>query len=217
MPDGNVYSGRRGGVPSGSMFTQMVDTVINMIVMEYCADIYSINWYRYLCFGDDAWLVTDYYDNELLNRLISQASDLGMTISAEKSVVTEDIWKPVIFLGHWDLKQGRPLRETFTKLVYPERRNVEMFTPAGLLTRFMMYSAENPDADAYLHPILVALSRAIRAGTNWFIPEDHIPGILLEEVKEISLAMRDVRELPGIIKLLPASMTSSYWRIRKAT
>lgn len=43
MPDGNCYKGKRHGVPSGSYFTQMIDSIVNVIIVGAISARFHMN------------------------------------------------------------------------------------------------------------------------------------------------------------------------------
>lgn len=43
MPDGNVYKGKKHGVPSGSYFTQMIDSIVNVILVGAISSSFHLN------------------------------------------------------------------------------------------------------------------------------------------------------------------------------
>lgn len=55
MPDGNVYKGKKHGVPSGSYFTQMIDSIVNVIMVGAISSKFSLHVDRNDIFvlGDD--------------------------------------------------------------------------------------------------------------------------------------------------------------------
>jgi len=55
MPDGNVYKGKKHGVPSGSYFTQMIDSIVNVIMVGAISWKFSLHVDKESIFvlGDD--------------------------------------------------------------------------------------------------------------------------------------------------------------------
>lgn len=54
MPDGFIYYGRKGGVPSGSVFTSLIDSIVNAILIEYLSIQLRVPVVDYLVLGDDS-------------------------------------------------------------------------------------------------------------------------------------------------------------------
>jgi len=122
LPDGSMWQVHRG-VPSGSAFTSLVDSVCNIIILNYV-------WIRLtgrplrakdVCvLGDDSVVAHDWYLE--IGAIESAAAELGIIVSAEKSERVA-LGGSVPFLGH-NWKAGRPHREPFEiarRLAFPER------------------------------------------------------------------------------------------------
>ena len=123
MPDGNVYKGKRHGVPSGSYFTQMVDSIANTILCGAISSYFNlgINRRDIMVLGDDLLFFTDHKVS--LNAISEYANrTFGIKVhDSEKSEIFKsgDI---IHFLGRdWD--NGNPdldINEVIQKMVYPE-------------------------------------------------------------------------------------------------
>jgi hypothetical protein len=83
-PDGWLV-GRRGAVPSGSVLTNVVDTLVNMIVVEYAALRFGRR-VRYIAQGDDAFVA----GTLSLDEMDVAAKELGMTLNTEKTLESDD-------------------------------------------------------------------------------------------------------------------------------
>lgn len=99
MPDGNVYKGKRHGVPSGSYFTQMVDSIVNVICCGAISHHFNFHVDKedILVLGDDLL----FWSNRLVS--LEDVSDyatslLGMKFNAAKSSVNR-FDEPIHYLG----------------------------------------------------------------------------------------------------------------------
>lgn len=117
MPDGNLYRGKKHGVPSGSYFTQLIDSIVNTILIGAISHKFKlgIHWTRFLVLGDDVIIS---FDNarQLMPEIASFLKEFGITLNLEKQKFESH------FLGaYW--YHGKPFRdfeELKTKAVYPE-------------------------------------------------------------------------------------------------
>lgn len=126
MPDGYIYQ-KHGGVPSGSYFTQLIDSIVNYVATQYIAlratgDLIPRGWVYVL--GDDSIFTLNAFVK--LDRLAAFGAELGLTINSDKSVVAFGSDK-VHFLGHsWPHGvASRPLRDLILRLVTAERASSE--------------------------------------------------------------------------------------------
>jgi len=134
MPDGYVYRKHRG-VPSGSYFTQLVDSIVNYFILQYMA-------YRFgmkadgLVLGDDSLIYVEpkFGDKKDfgflreggfgLQAVAAIVAEIGVEVSVKKSryYVGRDR-QAIHFLGHvWS--KGYPhrdARDLAKRAVYPER------------------------------------------------------------------------------------------------
>jgi len=118
MPDGRMFRKLRG-VPSGSWWTQMIDSVVNYILVDYLAQCQEVEIRNLKVLGDDsACRSSNQFD------LVTAQQDcepLGMLLKPEKCEKTDD---PVEFklLGttYVNGHAHRPTEEWFKLLLYPE-------------------------------------------------------------------------------------------------
>lgn len=121
MPNGKIYRGKRHGVPSGSYFTQLIDSVVNMIIQFYMARKlgYNLDKDNFMVLGDDVIIsipthvTTTAYAKEL-------ADTFGMIVHPDK---TKEI--PHFLGALW--KNGlpyRPMNEILQKMAYPESARI---------------------------------------------------------------------------------------------
>lgn len=210
-PDGMVYKGRRGGVPSGSMFTQMVDSICNAITIEYSMMMENQKDYRYLVYGDDSWTIVHITEapQQFLQRFEKHVRSLGLTMNVTKTAYAKPD-EPIVFCGHYDIMRGRPIQDAIDKLCFPERPSKELCTREGICERLIAYMA---DAD------LPALNAVFLA--NYY----RVPLSAVSAPTNLNVALdkgvkspRNRRNLPGILQVLQLAPkeASSYMKIRSA-
>lgn len=147
-PDGRVYQ-KHKGVPSGSAFTSIIDSIVNLILVSYMWEKvtgHSLPHDRVLVMGDD--IIVGSNARIALSDLASAASDLGFVLSVEKSTITDKSAESkkfddnrTHFLGHWWVhsQPHRPEFELIQRMVYPERHRKR--EPAEYLVRLLGYAA----------------------------------------------------------------------------
>lgn len=118
MPDGRMFRKYRG-VPSGSWWTQMVDSVVNYILIEYLADCQKVEIRNLRVLGDDsAFRSGDQFELEVAK---GDCIPTGMVIKPEKCEKTCD---PNDFkLLGTTYRDGHVFRddeEWFKLVLYPE-------------------------------------------------------------------------------------------------
>lgn len=117
MPNGKVYFGKEHGVPSGSYFTQLIDSIVNVMLNFYLADKhnYPLDWEDFMVLGDD--VIVSIPERVSLYDLSNSLAKLGIIMNPDKC--REDSH----FLGANWVKgiPYRPLPEIMTRMVYTEK------------------------------------------------------------------------------------------------
>lgn len=159
LPHGWLVHGKKHGVPSGSMFTQLIDSIVNALVIEYCCAKLSIGTSRYYVLGDDS-VIGGYGRQPDLERVASVALELGIIVNKDKSSVRWANSKSGKFLGHnWSKGYAtREFEETMSKLVCPERplscfRGKGTNYVAELANRIEDYANDNLDCFGILEDL----------------------------------------------------------------
>lgn len=135
--EGVLYKGKNKGVPSGSYFTQLVDSIANIIMLgTFCSKFgFEVNSDEVKVLGDDLLFFTDTHID--IGKVAEYgAKTFGMCINASKSEHGRGT-EPVPFLGRtWSM--GLPLRDTevaLKKMLYPEnyRKYTDSFKEGRLV------------------------------------------------------------------------------------
>jgi len=118
MPDGRMFRKRRG-VPSGTWFTQLIDSVVNYIVVKYITECQGVAAKSLKVLGDDSAFRSG-QEVDLL-RAQSDSDALAMNLGVDKCDVTEDPSQfKLLGTTYRNQHAHRPDDEWFKLLLYPE-------------------------------------------------------------------------------------------------
>lgn len=130
MPDGRLYL-VTSGVPSGSYFTQLIDSIVNLLCIYMFQLSSTSQVFPTKVLGDDSLFVTPLpvcEDSELS----SFFAPLGLTVS-EKTLVTTN-YAEIVFLGH-NFYGAHVTRDAFTCLSLALYTEDEVTRPQETLLR----------------------------------------------------------------------------------
>jgi hypothetical protein len=160
---------KRGGVPSGSCFTNMIDGIVNAIVTRYV--IYNMTGELLLDdvrLGDDIVAITEKpLDLELFCELAHEQFSINLNL--EKSYQTSNIVN-VHFLGYYNI-HGVPYKPTdsiIASAIYLERPTENKFETAVRLVGQAYSCLEPEDAKRFFLAAHV-LRQEIVGRDTWYI------------------------------------------------
>lgn len=123
MPDGCCYKGKQHGVPSGSYFTQLVDSIVNCIIAGAISNHFGMRIKRTHTYvlGDDLLMWSNKKVD--LDEIAQYAkSELGVIMHGSEKSMRAHFDEPIHFLGR-DWYGGVPTLATdeiLKRMVYPE-------------------------------------------------------------------------------------------------
>lgn len=168
MPDGTRYK-KSHGVPSGSCFTNIIDSIINAIITRYC--VYQTTGFlpAYdIYMGDDSVVMAHGCVN--LDAIARVAYDkFGFILNTAKSYVTTQRAN-IQFLGYYN-DRGYPIRDQdflIASFCLPER--VQDPNPLFTAVRAVgqMWSTLNADAAQRWLEIIMFLEKEHEFSKSWF-------------------------------------------------
>ena len=118
MPDGHLYTGKNHGVPSGSYFTQIIDSIVNVAMMyalQYSCGM-QFRAESLLVLGDD--VIVQLKGQVELKRYSDYLTSAGLNLHGEEKTVVGECH----FLGATWIKgkPHRPVKELVESAIFPE-------------------------------------------------------------------------------------------------
>lgn len=174
MPDGMIYFGKEHGVPSGSNFTQIIDSIVNCICVEYVNITLGMKAKRYYVLGDDVIMGSN--SKRDLGEMSAQFAILGIKLNTEKSKVKVVRLEEPHFLGHeWQrLIAVRSREETLARLVTPERARNEYWSNSkevrtqAYIERIKSYQDDNMREFLILQELIMFYRSPSSAKRDWW-------------------------------------------------
>lgn len=144
MPDGRMWL-KHLGVPSGSFYTQLIDSVANSVVCAYAQLKLYARTFKTKVLGDDSLFGIPYqYGYPDLSRIAVPIKTVGMDLSIQKSIVAQ---RPdeLKFLGHVarNSKIDRDTAEGLRLALYPDREVQDAATSCARIAGLTLNSALN--------------------------------------------------------------------------
>jgi hypothetical protein len=156
LPDGYVYQ-KHQGVPSGSYFTQLIDSICNFLILQYMSfrlDGQPIYEDKVLVLGDDSLFgMATYHPMGLIQKI---CSELGISVNVVKSVIAKKSSDLSEFLGHVWFRGvvNRESSEIAKRMAFPERP-LKLDPRLRIVTRILAYGSDAINA----HLIIAKWSR----------------------------------------------------------
>jgi hypothetical protein len=122
MPDGHLYTGKNHGVPSGSYFTQMIDSVVNVALCYALKSKFKLTFgpRQLYVLGDD--VILQHCGPFSLSEMANYLNRFGLQLHDDEKTVVGSVH----FLGAvWNKgKPDAPIEELTKKAVFPENFRV---------------------------------------------------------------------------------------------
>nr|QUS52683.1 RNA-dependent RNA polymerase [Mute swan feces associated partitiviridae J] len=159
MPDGRMWH-VSSGVPSGSYFTQIIDSVVNHILVSYIQITLLKRPLKTYVLGDDSLFglpLRTHTPYPVLEQMAEVALELGMTLSIKKSVITNNL-SELEFLGH--SARGLKIDRDFVKLlrltIFPEFPVSDVALSISRIEGILIDSALQHWPIIHLHELMIA-------------------------------------------------------------
>lgn len=130
MPDGRFFI-KDHGVPSGTKFTQLADSIVNYWYIQYAGLLQNARVRNLSVLGDDSAFTSPDFD---LARATSDLADIGVVIHPDKVSITDNPNEYVVLgYGYSGCRRRRETGDWFFMALCPERTVTDVRTSFGRL------------------------------------------------------------------------------------
>lgn len=189
---------RSGGVPSGSVLTNLIDSLVNLWVMAYAAALNSSSISFALVQGDDGVYV--FRDGVTKEEISNAVSTLGMVISVEKSMecqgavhFLQDLHEEGHFVDGLNVGQ-RPFSHIVNNAMNMERNDGKPWTRVDDSVRWLQQWGEG-----LYHP-------GFEAASAWLFDRDWMTRDIIDRIRK-----GDVTWIPESIRRVNRKDSNSFW------
>jgi len=172
-PDG-VHVGRTGGVPSGSALTNLVDSLVNLIVYHYLAFCLQLDPLFATVLGDDSiFIYADVPSPQDISECVGQ---LGLTMNAEKQLTSDEAVHYLQRVHSYSYEVGgqfvgvRPIFRALNGIISYERRRNPKFWNRNLAASRTIMQLENTAS----HPLFSDFVGYIAKGDRMLLEVDPV-------------------------------------------
>lgn len=173
MIDGHLYHGKNHGVPSGSYFTQLIDSIVNYIIITAAMQKYKLHHHegRVHVLGDDSVFSTNVSVN--LNELKSYFATFGFNLNVTKSAVTK-VSEPYHFVG-FEWFRGSPNRDldkSLLSMTQPEKWRMKSEDRVKEISRAMRLVLEMSTLGGNLYEVIKSINPSQPRNHLYLEPEN---------------------------------------------
>jgi len=172
-PDG-VHVGRTGGVPSGSALTNLVDSLVNIIVYHYLSYCLQLDPLFATVLGDDSiFIYGEVPPPEAISECVGQ---LGLTMNAEKQLTSDESVHYLQRVHSYSYEVGgqyvgvRPIFRALNGIISYERRRNPKFWNRNLAASRTIMQLENTSS----HPNFRKFVEYIAKGDRMLLEVDPV-------------------------------------------
>lgn len=174
MIDGHLYHGKNHGVPSGSYFTQLVDSIVNYIIITAAMQRFDLHHHegRVHVLGDDSVFSTNVSVN--LKELQAYFKTFGFHLNVTKSEITSRK-EPFHFIG-FDWTHGVPSRnldKSLLSMSQPEKWRPRGKDKKAELARGLRLVLEMTTLGVNLYEVIKKIQPSQPRNHLFLEPENH--------------------------------------------